>query len=83
MTAKSFWGNFFMVVGGFFAVFSGGCGVIFEIYAFTHEKTSREDYFADPIAPLVIGGVPAFFGLMFWLLGRWMKRRAAKKDKGA
>jgi hypothetical protein len=83
VTAKTFFGNFFIVIGGFFAVFSGGCGVIFEIIALTHESGSGENYLGDPIAPLVIGGVPAFFGIMLFLLGRWLKKRAAAKETSA
>jgi hypothetical protein len=83
MTAKTFFGNFFIVIGGFVAIFAGGCGVIFEIVAFTDSGSSGENYLGSPILPLIYGGIPALFGFGLFMLGRWIKRRAVKKDTAA
>jgi hypothetical protein len=78
MTAKIFWSNFLMVMGGFVAIFAGGCGIIFEIIAFTPKTSPGENYLGSAILPLIFGGIPALVGFGLFMLGRWMSRRAAK-----
>ena len=82
MTAKTFWGNFLVVIGGFVAIFAGGCGVIFEIVAFTTSDSVGENYFGRPIVPLIAGGIPALVGYGVYRLGKWLRKPPAGKDTG-
>ena len=83
MTARTFWGNFFVVIGGFVAIFAGGCGTIFLIVSFTTSDSVGENYFGSPIPPLIVGGLPALAGYGVYRLGKWLRKPAAGKDAAA